>query len=262
MTRIVRAELATLVRRRVLVIAGLATTAFAVIASLATFLSAESTGAPSEGRGATLDSLSAPGGGTDAFSLGVSFVGMFVMVTFVARFAGEFSHGTLRTLLLKQPRRLLVVVGEMAALLAFMATVLVAAEIFTFLTSASLAPSQDVDTSAWYSLDGLGAAVGDYAGAITGLSAGALYGMTLGLLVRSVAVGVGIGIAWAGPVEHIAQQSWDAAGRWLPNLQLEALAAGGTEDVSTERALLFSAIYVTIAVAVGLLTLGRRDVTD
>jgi ABC-2 type transport system permease protein len=113
---VVRAELATLARRRVLVTMALATAAFAVVTTLATFLSAEPAPGPPQGRGATLESLAEPGGGTEAFSLGIGFVGLLVLVTFIARLAGEFSHGTLRTMLIKEPRRLRVVLGKFIAL--------------------------------------------------------------------------------------------------------------------------------------------------
>lgn len=261
MRNVLRAELATLVRGRVLVATGLATTAFAIVTALATFLSAEPAAGPSQGRGATLESLAEPGGGTEAFSLGVSFAGLFVLVAFITRLAGEFSHGTLRTVLMKEPRRLRVVLGKVVALVAFMAAVLLVAEALTLLASVSIAPSQDVDTAAWYSLDGFGAAAGDYAAALAGMSAWALYGMTLALLLRSVAIAVGVGVAWAGPLEHLTAESWQAADRWLPSLQLEALAAGGTNDLSYQRPLLLTAIYVALALAVGLLTLNRRDIS-
>jgi hypothetical protein len=35
----------------------------------------------------------------------------------------------------------------------------------------------------------------------------ALLGMTVAVLVRSVPLALGIGIAWAGPVEHIIQDA-------------------------------------------------------
>jgi ABC-2 type transport system permease protein len=257
MRNVVRAELATLTRRRVLVAMVLASAAFAVVSSLTTFLSAESTPGPREGRQATLESLAEPGGGTEAFSLGISFVGLLVLVTFVARLAGEFSHGTLRTVLMKEPRRLRVVLGKMVALLGFMAAVLLLAEALSFVASLLIAPGQDVDTANWFGLD----AIGDAAAALTGTSAWALYGMTLALLLRSVAIAVAVAVAWAGPLEHITQESWQAADRWFPGLQLETLAAGGTGDLSYERALLLTAIYATLAVAAGLLTLNRRDIT-
>lgn len=261
MRSVVRAELATLLRRRVLVATGLGTAAFAAITSLATLLSAEPAAGPREGREATLESLAEAGGGSEAFSLGMGFLGLLVLVAFTARLAGEFSHGTLRTLLMKEPRRLRVVLGNMVALLAFMAMALLVAEALTIVASVLIAPGQGIDTSAWDSVDALGANLGDYTAALAGASAMALYGMTLALLLRSVAIAVAVGVAWAGPLEHITAESWQTADCWFPGLQLETLAAGGTTDVSLERALLLTAIYTTLAVAAGLLTLNRRDIT-
>ena len=258
---VVRAELATLGRRRVLVTTALATAAFAVVTTLATFLSAEAASGPSQGRGATLESLAEPDGGTEAFSRGIGFVGLLVLVAFSARLAGEFSHGTLRTVLIKEPRRLRVVLGKLAALVAFMAAVLLLAEALSFAASVLIAPTQDVATANWYGLDAIGDAAGNYAAALAGTSAWALYGMTLALLLRSVAIAVGVGVAWAGPLEHITAESWQAAERWFPGLQLETLAGGGTSDLSSDRALLLTAIYATLAVAAGLLTLSRRDIS-
>lgn len=262
MTSVIRGELATLVRRRVLVAAGVATTVFVVVTVLSVFLSAEPAAGPlAQERTATLESLADSGGGTEAFSRGIGFFGLFVLVAFVARFAGEFSHGTLRTLLMKEPRRLRLVLGKMVALLAFMAATLLVAEALTFIASVSIAPGQHVDTAAWYSLDGLGGAAGDYAVALVGAAAWGLYGMTLGLLLRSMPIAIGVAIAWAGPLENITAQSWQATARWFPGLQLQALAAGGISDVSSQRALLLTAIYVSMALAVGLLTLHRRDIS-
>ena len=258
---VVRAELATLGRPRVLVTTALATAAFAVVTTLATFLSAEPAPEPRQGRGATLASLAEPGGGTEAFSLGIGFVGLLVLVAFIARLAGEFSHGTLRTVLMKDPRRLRVVLGKHAALLVFMAAVLLLAEALTFAASAVIAPTQNVDTASWYGLDSIVDAAGDYAAALAGSSAWALYGMTLALLLRSVAIAVGVGVAWAGPLEHITAESWRSAERWFPGLQLETLAAGGTSDLSYERALLLTGISASLAVAAALDTLCRRDIS-
>jgi ABC-2 type transport system permease protein len=261
MSNVVRAELATLARRRVLVMIGLATAAFAVVSSLATFLSAEAAPGAPDGRAATLESLAEPGGGTEAFSRGAGFLGLLVLVAFTARLAGEFSHGTLRTVLMKEPRRLRVVLGKVVALVGFMAAALLVAEALSFLASVVIAPRQDVDSADWFGLDGLGHAAGDYAAALAGTSAWALYGVTLALLLRSVAIAVAVGVAWAGPLEHITAESWHSADRWFPGLQLETLAAGGTSDLSYERALVLTAIYVTLAVTAGIVTLRRRDIS-
>ena len=93
------------------------------------------------------------------------------------------------------------------------------------------------------------------------LTAWASLGMALALFVRSIPVALAIGIVWSGPLEHLTQDAWTAATQWFPGLLLEALAAGGTADVSVGRALLLVGIYVAVAVGAAGLVFARRDVT-
>ena len=160
-----------------------------------------------------------------------------MLVLFIANVAGEFSQGTFRTLLMRQPRRVALLAGKMAALLVFAAVVLLVAEILTVLASAAIAPTQDVSTASWFGLDGLGEAAGDYATALFGVAAWASLGMALAIFVRSIPVALGIGIVWSGPFEHLLEDAWATASQWFPGLLLEALAAGGTAEVSSTRAL-------------------------
>jgi ABC-2 type transport system permease protein len=260
MIRSFKAELLKLRRRRVAVVAAVGALAFAAIASTAVFLSATGTAEPRD-RGATIESLSQAGGATEAFALGVSFTGLVVLVLFIANFAGEFSQGTIRTLLMRQPRRLGLLAGKMAALLTFVAGVLLLAEVLTVAASAVIAPSQDVAMGAWFGLDGLGQAAGDYATALLGVVSWALLGMAIAVFVRSIPVALGIGIVWAGPFEHIIQDSWTSADRWFPGLLLESLAVGGTDEVAFGRALALVAVYVAIAASAAAVVFARRDVT-
>jgi ABC-2 type transport system permease protein len=260
MIRSFKAELLKLRRRRVAVVAALGTLAFAVISTTAVFLAATETEGPGD-RGTTIDSLSQAGGATEAFALGVSFTGLLVLVLFIANVAGEFSQGTIRTLLMRQPRRLALLAGKMAALLVFVAGVLLLAEVLTVGASAVIAPSQDVAMSSWFGLDGLGEAASDYGTALLGVASWALLGMAIAVFVRSIPVALGIGIVWAGPFEHILQDSWTSAERWFPGLLLESLAAGGTDEVSLGRAVALVAVYVAIAVSAAAVVFARRDVT-
>jgi len=212
-------------------------------------------------RGATLESLAQAGGATEAFSIGVSFTGILVFVLFIANVAGEFSQGTFRTLLMRQPRRVGLLAGKMAALLVFAAGVLVLAEILTVGASVALAPSQDVSTAAWFSVDGLGEAAANYATALFGVAAWASLGMALAVFVRSIPLALAIGIVWSGPFEHLLEDAWTAAGQWFPGLLLETLAAGGTADVSSTRALTLVGVYVAAAVTAATIVFARRDVT-
>jgi ABC-2 type transport system permease protein len=256
-----RAELVKVRRRRVLLTAAVAAALFAVGSAVIVLAAAEPAGNPVSGPGVTVASLSDAGGGTEVFTTGVSFAGTFLFVVFVGVVAVEFSRGTFRTMLMHQPRRIRLLAGKTAALLAFAAAVLAAAEVLTWAAAWVIAPSQDVETADWRSVDALGQGVADYGAVLFWVSGYALLGTALAVLVRSVPVALAIGIAWAGPFEHLLQDAWDPAGRFFPGLLLEAFVAGGTSEVSTTRALLTLAVYVTVAAAVAGTVFVRRDVT-
>jgi ABC-2 type transport system permease protein len=256
-----RAELVKLLRRRVLVITALTTVVFAVGSAAVVLAAADPAGAPVSGRGVTVESLSGSGGGTEVFTTGVSFAGTFLFVLFVGVVAVEFSRGTFRTMLMHQPRRLRLLAGKLTALLAFAAAVLAVTEVLTWIAARLLAPMQDVATGRWLNADSLGQAVADYGSVLFWVSGYALLGTMLAVLVRSVPAALAIGIAWAGPFEHLLQDAWDPAGRYFPGLLLEAFVAGGTSEVSATRALLTVAVYVTLAAAIAGTVFSRRDVT-
>jgi ABC-2 type transport system permease protein len=255
-----RSELVKVLRRRVLVITALALVVFA-IGSAAIVLSSAGASGASAGRGVTVASLSESDGGTEAFTTAVSFAGTFLFVVFVGLVAVEFSRGTFRTMLLQQPRRLRLLAGKMAGLIGFAAAVLAVAEILTWLAARLIAPSQDVDVSAWTSSDALGQGLVDYGSVLFWVTGYALLGMTVAVLVRSVPVALAVGIAWAGPFEHLLQDAWDPAQRFFPGLLLEAFVAGGTSTVSATRALVTVGLYAVLAAAVAGTVFARRDMT-
>jgi ABC-type transport system involved in multi-copper enzyme maturation permease subunit len=261
MTRIIRAELQRLVRRRTVLITAAAALVFSAVATLTVFSSAEATGQPSRRAGATLASLAGHGGGTEAFAVGASFVGFFVFVTFIALIAGEFSGGTFRALLLRDPHRLRVIVGKLAGILLVAAGVVALAQAFTFGLSLAVAPSQDVATANWFSLRSLGDAVRDYATVMAGVTGWAVFGTTLAVIFRSTPVALGVGFAWAGPFENITVDSWDAGYRYFPGQVLASLIRGGTIELGVGRAVLTAALYAGVAAVIALALVSRRDVT-
>lgn len=254
-----RAELVKVLRRRVLIVTALTTAVFAVGSAAIVLASAEPADARVSGRGVTVASLSDAGGGTDVFTTAVSFAGTFLFVVFVGAVAVEFSRGTFRTMLLHQPRRIRLLAGKLTALLAFAAAVLAVAEVFTWVAARLLAPSQHVATGQWISAEALAQGVADYGSVLFWVSGYALLGTTLAILVRSVPIALAIGIAWAGPFEHLLQDAWDPAQRFFPGLLLEAFVAGGTSQVSATRAFLTVAVYITAAGALAGTIFARRD---
>src|SRR6266508_4312374 len=232
-----RAELVKLRRRRVLIVTAATTIVFTIGSTAIVLASAERSGNPRD-RGVTLESLSKAGGGTEVFTTAVSFAGTFLFVVFVGAVAVEFSRGTFRTMLLHQPRRLRLLAGKLAGLLVFAAVVLAAAEMLTWVAAKVLAPWQDVASGDWVSAAALGDAVADYGSVLFWVTGYALLGTALAVVVRSVPVALAIGIAWAGPFEHLFQDAWTPAERFFPGLLLEAFVAGGTHEVGVWRAFL------------------------
>jgi ABC-2 type transport system permease protein len=255
-----RAELVKLRRRRVLIVTAAAMLVFSVGSAAIVLTSAEESANPRE-RGATLETLSEAGGGTEVFTTASSFAGTFLFVVFVGAVAVEFSRGTFRTMLLHEPRRLRLLAGKMTGLLAFAAVVLAAAETLTWAAARLLAPTQDVATGEWISAAAFGAALVDYGSVLFWVTGYALLGMTLAVIVRSVPIALAIGIAWAGPFEHLLQEAWSPAERIFPGLLLEAFVAGGTPEVTTSQAFVTVTAVIVAATAIAATSFARRDIT-
>lgn len=260
MTPVLRAELALFTQRRTLLWSGLLAAVFAAITALATLLSAVPAAEASPDQ-PTIESLEAAGGATESFRNGTGFLGVLVLVTFAARVAGEFSHGTLRTMLMHEPRRGRLVAGKVIGLLVFAAGLLAVSSALGALVSWSLASGQDIDTAAWFSFDGIGAAAGNYLSGLAGVAAWGCFGTLLAVMWRSVPVAVAVGVAWFGPFEHLVSEAWSAGLDYFPGLQVQALASGGTTDVTYQHALILSLGYATVAATLGWLNVSRRDVT-
>jgi len=259
MIAVFNAELLKLRRRRLAIAVAAGALVFAAITSIVVFLSAQSTGGE---RGATtLGTLAEAGGASEAFAVGTSFTGILVLVLFIANFSSEFSQGTFRTLLMREPRRVALMAGKLAALLAFAAVVLALTEVLTVAVSAVVAPTQDVSTAAWFTLTGLGDAASAYATSLLSVAGWASLGVALAMVIRSAPIALGVGIAWSGPYEHLVADVWTSASLWFPGLLLEALAAGGTDDVAYSRALALIAIYVTAALGAAAWGFARYDIT-
>jgi ABC-2 type transport system permease protein len=261
MIRAFQAEMVKLLRRRVVLLTALAVAVVAVGGTAIVLGGAEPAGPTTAGNDLTLEALADAGGGTEVFRRAASFAGFFMFVLFVGAVAVEFGRGTFRTMLLRQPARVRLLAGKLAALLAYAAVVLAVTMALTWVAARLLAPSQDIDTGAWVSLDGMAAGIADYGAVLFWITGYAVLGTTLAVLTRSVPIALAIGIAWAGPFEHLLADAWDPAYRIFPGLQLEAFVAGGTAEVDATQAFVTIMAYVGIGAAVAALSFSRRDVT-
>lgn len=259
-----RAELVRLTSRRglfitllTIVVVGLG--APAVV--LASAKPARESGGSGGGFSRSVEALSAAGGGSEIFRYAAAFGGTLVFVVFTGLFAAEQARGTYRTMLLRQPHRLRLLAGKFAALLTYAGVTLAAIEILMWFAARVEAPIGDVSTGAWASMDGFTSGLEDYVMVLAWITGYAIFGIALGVLIRSVPVALAVGIAWAGPIEHLVSDSWSGAREWFPGLLLEAVGNGGAGDVSVTRALLTTAVYVAVVATAVTMVFRRRDVT-
>ena len=262
MTRVIRAQLNRFLSRRTIIAASFGAIAFAVIATVSVFSSPLVTGAAARRGGATLAALTGTGGGTEAFAIGASFAGFLVFVTVIALVGSEFSGGTFRALLLREPHRLRVIVGLLAGILIVAAGIVALTEVATFGVGLLVAPTKDISTDEWFSLASLGDAGRDYLTVMAGVTGWAIFGTTLAVIFRSVPLALGVGFAWAGPFENIVVDSWTTGYRVFPGQVLGSLIRGGTTDLAMGRAVATALAYAGIAAVACLALVVRRDVTS
>ena len=154
------------------------------------------------------------------------------------QFGGEFAHGTLRNLLVRQPRRSVLMAGKCLAVLTFLIGAVVVATMVAICAAFVMAHLRGIPTSAWTSGTGmgdLGILLGDLAISACGF---AIIGMIAGVLLRSSVIAIAAGLAVLLPVETILTDAIPGTARWLPAQLLEAIAQGGSTTAPFGAALI------------------------
>jgi ABC-2 type transport system permease protein len=246
-------------RRRTVLLATFGGSAgFALLATVVTFTSAEDRPVRPRHDVPSAAELARPDGVVAALADATEFLGVLALAVAAWAIGSEYSHGTLRNLLVRQPRRLTLLAGSVLAVLSLVALAALLACAAAVAAAYAAAPDRGIDTGAWSPVE-VAAAAGNTALAMAGF---ALLGVALGVGLRSPAAAIGVGVAYVLPVEQILLSgAVDGAERWLPGQLLDALADGGTEMVGYDRAAAILALYLTATAIACALLFKRRDVT-
>jgi hypothetical protein len=264
-----RAELIKLWRPSTAVAMGLLA-ALSVLSTVLVISLADTDGpagpAPGSGNGpagfdVTTGQLAAASGIARGFTGGATFTGLLIFLVCAIAITLEYGQGTLRTLFLRVPNRRGWLAGRLAVTLTLVALALVAALVLSVAVAVAVAGIRGIDTSAWWGTEGVRTLASGYLNALLAAAFFAVLGTVLGLVVRSTALTLAIGVAWTFPIEHIVQASWSGATRVFPGLVFDTISQGGVVDASYGPALLLGIGYVLVAAAVGTVLLTRRDVT-
>ena len=281
MSDVIRAELFKLVRRpAVWVLLATAAVLNQIFAYLIPYLSYRS-GDPSDvaGAGATPAQLLAStlpdqlvGNTIGAFPV---FAGALALVLGALMFGGEYGWGTVKTMLTQRPGRASVLGGQLLALAVALVTGVMVLFAAGAATAAGIAVAED-QALVWPDLAALAEGFG--VGVLV-LFMWAVLGAVMGVVLRGVALPIGLGVVWVLGVENLrvgagrvdAQRAAAAARRparcqrRIAGLGSHAGPDGGgppgvTSTVGEPRALVTLVCYVLVCSALALWASRRRDV--
>jgi ABC-type transport system involved in multi-copper enzyme maturation permease subunit len=256
-----RSEWILLNRRRLWTVMGAVTAAFTVLATMVSLSTAESY-AGGENVGLVLEALVGAGGATAAVVFSIGFAFILVLAAFASIAGNEFTRGTLRAALTKQPNRWLLIAGKLGARVTVASILMLVALVVGALTAAVYAPTQDISTDGWFTLAALGDSVADYGRLLVFVVMFALIGTTIAVLVRSTPVALGIGLLWFGPFENVIGEGRAYAERWFPGLVLRSLVQpDNPESLATGTVLATLGAYAAVCISVIAVVMARRDVT-
>jgi ABC-2 type transport system permease protein len=220
--------------------------------------------APATGSGGGLPSLqqlARPNGLIVGVDRATMLLGIVAFGIAAAQTASEYSLGTLRQLLVRQPRRIALLAGKMLGVLTFLLLAFLFAAVVAFAVAVVMAHGRHVSTSAWFGGTGLGdlfRALGDISLAVVGYG---ILGLAIGQFLRSAVFAVIAGLAWMIAVENIIARIDPGTSKWLPGAALETVASGGSEGPSFSHGLIVGAVYLAVALIAAAASFARADVT-
>ena len=248
-------------RRPTLILSTLAVvTALSGLFTSIVFLNVNSGHNAKRGESITAHQLSEATGMIYGFKLVGFLLGIVALCIFASQTAQEYTHGTLRNLLVRQPARMKILAGKFVAMSIFAAIMVLFAAVITISLSYFLASGAKVETSSW----SIGSHI-FFQAAINIYFSTILYGtlgMILGLLLRSPISAISVGVIWSLILETILSASLPKSAKWLPGQNISNIADGGGVDLSYRHSVLLSLIYLGVAGAIASLLFKRRDVAN
>jgi ABC-2 type transport system permease protein len=268
MLNVVRAELRKL-RRPTLFLGTMGAVVFfsGLFSALLYLLIDSPQGNADRGQAIGREVLSLASGGVQGFASVGGFLGIIALCVFAAQTAQEYTYGTLRNLLIRQPSRMKILAGKLISMMIFALVMIVLSAIVSIGTSVILAPTVDVSTDLWFSAAGIELIYTTFVNVTISVVGFGVIGMVLGLLLRSPISAISFGVLWLLIVENLLVAVKNSSQYWLPGAQLSSIANGGaqlgtTAGIEYSQALLVGGIYVAIGAIVASVLFVRRDVAN
>lgn len=214
------------------------------------------------GQSITAQTLSLPNGGVSGFTSTATLLGIVALCIFAAQTAQEYTFGTLRNLLVRQPSRMKILLGKYLSM-AFFALIMIFLSLMVSVGISYLLSSRaHVSTALWSSATGWHALVEAFGNVFLATIGFGTFGMILGLLLRSPITSIAIGVIWLLIIESLLSVVVKNSSRWLPGQLIGAVGNGGSLGISYQRGLLLGGGYLLVGAAVVSVLFKRRDVAN
>jgi hypothetical protein len=189
-------------------------------------------------------------------------IAMIALVIFAAAVATEYTNGTIRNLLIREPRRVRLMLLRWLALVSWTALLVLVFIAVGIVAGLVTMKTQGYSTSQWFESDGL-----THIGATVlylwlALSLFATFGAILALVLKTPVAAIGIGIAWFLIVENLLGALVSGTNDWLPGNIITSVAHGGTDAHGFWDALALIAGYVAVLGGAALALFSRNDVSS
>ncbi len=205
---------------------------------------------------------------TTLLSRGGTLSAVIALAIVASSMAVEYPHGTLRNLLVRQPRRIQLLSGKFLSLLTFVFIAGTLSLGLGVLTALLVAPGQGVDTAAWTSSTGVSNLVTLYWELLVTILGYSVLGYFSAVLFRSPAAAVAVPLVYIIILENLIGAVWTDAPNWLYGKLLggvingESVLRSDTAVAGLSRGLTLSIIYMAGMGMVSALIFRFRDVTS
>jgi ABC-type transport system involved in multi-copper enzyme maturation permease subunit len=214
------------------------------------------------GRQVGREVLELAGGSVYGFASVGGLLGIIALCVFAAQTAQEYTYGTLRNILVRQPGRIRILVGKLIAMKIFALIMILIAAVVSIGISYFLSDRAKVSTQLWFTSDGYTEIGKTLVNVTISVVYFGIVGMVLGLLLRSPISAISIGVLWILIIENLLGAVKPVFLDWMPGNQLSVIAQGGSPDISYSHALILGTSYVFIGALVATVLFSRRDVAN
>jgi ABC-2 type transport system permease protein len=214
------------------------------------------------GRVITREMLGLASGSVHTFASIGGLLGTIILCVFAAQTAQEYTYGTLRNLLVRQPRRLVLLAGKYGAMKTFALILIVVNAAVSIAVSLYLSEGAKVSTDLWFTSDGWTAIGQSIVNVYISVVFYAVVGIALGILLKSPISSISIALVWILILENLIGAVKPSTLKWMPGNQFSIIAQGGSETISYSHALTLGSFFVFFALVASSYIFVKRDVAN